>query len=271
VLLPGDVESLIGAARTSLAAASLRDAHEHIQAAYHLAPENGDVLLVMGEIFARQGKLDKALQSFDRALKRSEFPLPIHVARSRLLLQIGRGEQAVTTLKAAVAQDPESGAGWAALSEIQEAAGSLPEAVDAAGRAVQLAPRQTSHRLQLGRLCRKTGQLDRALDELLRAQLTGYSDGQVSFELGRIYEERREFKRSLDAYQRTIDLDSSNGEAHFRAGLVLKQIKAYPQAGKMLKRAVELNPKDADALHQLAAVRALELVHGGLSQQVVAP
>jgi len=271
VLLPGDVESLIGAARTSLAAASLRDAHEHIQAAYHLAPENGDVLLVMGEIFARQGKLDKALQSFDRALKRSEFPLPIHVARSRLLLQIGRGEQAIATLMAAVAQDPESGAGWAALSEIQEAAGSLPEAVDAAGRAVQLAPRQTSHRLQLGRLCRKTGQLDRALDELLRAQLSGYSDGQVSFELGRTYEERREFKRSLDAYQRTIDLDSSNGEAHFRAGLVLKQIKAYPQAGKMLKRAVELNPKDADALHQLAAVRALELVHGGLSQQVVAP
>jgi hypothetical protein len=39
----------------------------------------------------------------------------------------------------------------------------------------------------------------------------------------------------------------------------------------MLKRAVELNPKDPDALHQLAAVRALELVHGGLSRQVVAP
>jgi tetratricopeptide (TPR) repeat protein len=85
-----------------------------------------------------------------------------------------------------------------------------------------------------------------------------------------VYEERREFKRSLDAYQRTIDLDSSHGEAYFRAGVVLKQIKAYPQAGKMLKRAVELNPKDPEALHQLAAVRALELVHGGIAQQVVA-
>lgn len=270
-LLPGDVESLIGAARASLAAGSLRQAHEHIQAAYHLAPENGDVLLVMGEVFSRQGKLDKALQSFDRALKRSQSPLPIHVARSRLLLQIGRGEQAVATLKTAVAGDPDADAGWAALAEIEEAAGGLPEAVDAAARAVQLAPRQTSHRLQLGRLCRKTGQLDRALDELLRAQSTGHLDGHVSFELGRIYEDRREFKRSLDAYQRTIDLDSSNGAAHFRAGLVLKQIKAYPQAGRMLKRAVELNPKDPEALHQLAAVRALELVHGGISRQVVAP
>jgi predicted Zn-dependent protease len=144
----------------SLAASSLREAHEHIQAAYHLAPENGDVLLVMGEVFARQGKLDKALQSFDRALKRSEAPLPIHVARSRLLLQIGRGEQAVATLKAAVADDPESVAGWAALSQIEDAAGNLSEAVDAAGRAVQIAPRQTSHRLQLG------GELDLAIEAL---------------------------------------------------------------------------------------------------------
>jgi tetratricopeptide (TPR) repeat protein len=134
---------------------------------------------------------------------------------------------------------------------------------------VLLAPHGLGRRMQLGRLCRKAGQLDRALDELLHAQTAGHYDGALSFEIGRVYEDRREFKRSLDAYQRTIDLDSSHGPAHFRAGVVLKQIKAYPQAGKMLKRAVELNPRDPEALHQLAAVRALELVHGGMAQQAV--
>jgi hypothetical protein len=39
-------------------------------------------------------------------------------------------------------------------------------------------------------------------------------------------------------------------------------LKAYPQAGQMLKRAAELAPVDRDVMHQLAAVRALELVHG---------
>ena len=268
-LLPGDIDCLVSSARASLLAGDARQAHEHIQAAYHLAPESADVLLVIGEIFARQGKFDRALQAFDRALKRTDDRLPIHIARGQLLVQIGRGGQAVDMLKAAVAQDPESAPGWAALAELQEAAGSLPEAVDAAARAVQFAPDAVTHRLVLGRLCRKTGQLDRALDELQRAQIAGHSDSRVSFELGRIYEERREFKRSLDAYQRVIDQEASHGEAHFRAGLVLKQIKAYPQAGKMLKRAVELNPKDPEALHQLAAVRALELVHGGITHQVV--
>ncbi len=270
-LLPGDVETLVAAARASLGLDEVRQAHQHAQAAYHAAPEDSDVLQVLGEVFARQGKLDRALQSFDRALKHAVDPLPVHVARSRLLVHIGRAEQAVATLKSALAQAPESDAGWGALAEIEEAAGNLPEALDASSRAVLLSPHSLGHRMQLGRLCRKAGQLDRALDELLHAQAAGRTDGSLSFEIGRVYEDRREFKRSLDAYQRTIDLDSSHGEAHFRAGVVLKQIKAYPQAGKMLKRAVELNPKDPEALHQLAAVRALELVHGGIAQQAVAP
>ncbi len=88
-------------------------------------------------------------------------------------------------------------------------------------------------------------------------------------ELGQVYEDRREYKRSLDSYQRAIELDTDSAPAHFHAGLVLKNIKAYPQAGHMFQRAVELNPKDPDALHQLAAVRALELVHGGIAQQAV--
>ncbi len=269
-LLPGDVETLIGAARACLASGEVRQAHQHTQAAYHIAPDDSEVLQVLGEVFARQGKLDRALQSFDRALKRAVDPLPVHVARSRLLVNIGRPDQAVAALKNAIALAPESDAGWAALAEIEEAAGHLSEALDASTRAVQLSPHGLDHHMQLGRLCRKAGQLDRALDELLHAQTAGRNDGALSFEIGRVYEDRREFKRSLDAYQRTIDLDSSNGEAHFRAGVVLKMIKAYPQAGKMLKRAVELNPRDPEALHQLAAVRALELVHGGIAQQAVA-
>jgi tetratricopeptide (TPR) repeat protein len=70
----------------------------------------------------------------------------------------------------------------------------------------------------------------------------------------------------LDAYQRAIEIDPALASAHFRAGLILKDLKAYGQAARMFKRAVELAPTDSEALHQLAAVRALELVHGGIAQ-----
>jgi tetratricopeptide (TPR) repeat protein len=88
-------------------------------------------------------------------------------------------------------------------------------------------------------------------------------------ELGRVHEDRRELDHALDAYERAISLNQSSAEAHFRAGLVLKNLKAYAQAARMFKRAVDLNPKDPETFHQLAAVHALELVHGGLMQTAV--
>jgi hypothetical protein len=39
----------------------------------------------------------------------------------------------------------------------------------------------------------------------------------------------------------------------------------------MFQRAVELNPEDSDALHQLAAVQALALVHGNFNASAVTP
>ncbi len=51
--------------------------------------------------------------------------------------------------------------------------------------------------------------------------------------------------------------------------MILKKMKAYPEAGLMLKQAASLNPHDPDILHQLAAVRALELVHGQILQPAV--
>jgi tetratricopeptide (TPR) repeat protein len=101
------------------------------------------------------------------------------------------------------------------------------------------------------------------LDELTQAEAILPTSPKIPLELGRIFEIRRDTTRALEAYQRALALDPECSEAHFRAGVLLKERKAYAQAGQLLKRAVELNPKNPDLMHQLAAVRALELVHGG--------
>jgi len=51
--------------------------------------------------------------------------------------------------------------------------------------------------------------------------------------------------------------------------LILKVLKSYGQAADMFEKVVSINPLDPDALHQLAAVRALQLVHGGLEEEAV--
>ncbi|MEW6566991.1 MAG: tetratricopeptide repeat protein [Chloroflexota bacterium] len=267
-LSPSDARCLVGAARAAAALGKSRLAIERAQAAARLAPTDPDVLLGLGEILARQGKVEKALQAYDQALAHGQR-LPVTLARARLLIQVGRAGEAALDLKHLLDHQPDSDVTWAALAEACAAARHTEEALQAAARAVRLAPRSISHRLLLSRLCRESGQLDRALKEIKEAQASSPAHPAIFAELGRIYHERRELSQALDAFQHAISLDQTSTEAHFQAGLIYKQLKAYAQAGRMFKKAVELNPKNAEAFHQLAAVNALELVHGGLVHPAV--
>ncbi|UCF60555.1 MAG: tetratricopeptide repeat protein [Anaerolineaceae bacterium] len=268
-LSPDDAHSLIGSAHSALALGHHRQAIERAQAALRIAPDDFEVLLGMGKIFAAQGKNEKALDVYDKALDYATNPLDVQLARSKLLIQVGHPEQAEASLRKALDANPDDHRAWAALAEACEAANHFEAGLEASSHAVRYSPRNVSYRLQLGRLARIAGQLDLALDEIAQAQSISPSDHRLALELGKIHEARREDDLSLNAYTQAISLDPNNDEAHYRAGLVLKRLKEYRRAASMIERAVELNPRDPKVLHQLAAVRALELVHGGTLNSAV--
>ena len=85
-----------------------------------------------------------------------------------------------------------------------------------------------------------------------------------------VHEARREPNKALAAYQRAIAINPEDAEALFRASMLLKQQKAYEAAAEFLERAAKLDATNAETHQQLAAVRALQLVHGGIEAQAVA-
>lgn len=266
VLLPDEAQVWVGAALAAHREGNLRRATELIQTASRLEPENVKVLMAQGEIFAAAGKHDKALQAYNAALVGLDDPLPAHLGRVGVMSRIGRNAEAIAEIERLQIEHADDERLWLALSQACEGNGDLPGALAAAEKAVELAPRLPAARVALGRLARKHGQLDRAIDVLTTFAPAG---AEAAIELGMAYEARREYGRALEQFQRAIALDPGSAAAHFHAGAVLRSIKDYPQASRMFERAVELDPKDADALHQLAAVRTLELVHGAIPLQAV--
>jgi tetratricopeptide (TPR) repeat protein len=266
---PEDAKSLIGAARAAHRLGNKTRARELSQAAYRLAPDDVQVLTGMAEIEAGLGKLEHALEFFDRALNSSEDQTDIYIARSKLLLQNKRPQEAIDALEQAASLTPDNDHVLSLLAAAYEDLGKYDQAMTVASRAHTIAPLRPIHRLQLGRISRKAGQLDRAVDELSRAEQDHSTDPAFPLELGKAYEARAEHRRALTSYQRAISLNPTLAEPHYRAGVLLKSQKAYAQACQMFERAAELDPNDADILHQLAAVRALSLVHGGITKSVV--
>lgn len=253
---------LIGAAMAAAAEGDRNAAEKHLRAAVQLDPQRPEVLLGQGEVLLQTGKSAAAMQAFEQALQGGADPATVYRAQSRLLLKQGQTEKALTPLRKALEVDPDNEASWHELALALEGQRDLAAADEAAARALKLAPRNPEYRLTLARIARRAGNLDRALEELRQARKSVPNDPRLAVEAGRVHEERREFSRALDAYREAIDMDATCLDAYYRAGLLLRTLKAYRRAGEMLKHAAELAPINSDVLHQLAAVRALELVHG---------
>lgn len=259
---PQDPLAHVGAATAAAAQGDRPSAEKHLRAAVQLDPERPEVLLGQGQVLLQTGKSAAAMQAFERALQAGADPAQVYRSQSKLLLQTGQSEQAVAPLRKALELDPQDDSSWHELALALEAQSDLAAADEAVGQALRAAPRNPEYRLTLARVARRSGNLDRALEELRTARKLVSNDPRPVVEVGLVHEERREYSRALDAYREAIEIDGACLEAYYRAGLLLRTLKAYRRAGEMLKHAAELAPINQDVLHQLAAVRALELVHG---------
>jgi tetratricopeptide (TPR) repeat protein len=261
-LAPIDIDSLVGSAKASIARGDKVQANERLSAAVQQAPNDSRVLLGAGHVSAGLGDFEAAMSSFEQALQAGADPNVVRRGESKVLAQQGKYSKAAAAMQETLNSDPTDHRLWHELAEALEAGSDLNGADKAMSEAIRISPANPEYRLGLGRISRKSGNLDRAIEELRQAESADSEDPRIPIEAGLVYEDRREFTRALESYLKAVEIDSYSLQAHYRAGILLRTLKAYRKAGEMLKRAAELAPANQEVIHQLAAVRALELVHG---------
>jgi tetratricopeptide (TPR) repeat protein len=261
-LAPTDIDSLVGSAKASIALGDKGQAEERLNAAIQKAPSDARVLLGAGHVSAGSGEFEAAMSSFEQALQAGADPSVVRRGESKVLVQQGKFSEAAAAMQETLNSDPTDHRLWHELAEALEAGSDLSSADQAISQAIRISPANPEYRLGLGRISRKSGNLDRAIEELRHAESEDPEDPRIPVEAGLVYEDRREYTRALDSYLKAVEIDSNSLQAHYRAGILLRTLKAYRKAGEMLKRAAELAPANQEVMHQLAAVRALELVHG---------
>jgi tetratricopeptide (TPR) repeat protein len=261
-MAPSDPVIRIGAARAAQASGDSRAANGHLRVALERGSEMPEVLLGHGKLLTQAGDVRAAVRAFEQALQAGADPAEVFRNQSKLYLQSGEAEKAKQALHSALESEPDDDRLWHDLSMTFESQGDMNAADEAVCEAIRISPLNPEYRLTLARISRRAGNLDRAIEELQKGRQRSPNDPRFPVEIGMVHEDRREYSRALDAYREAIELDTDCLEAFYRAGLLLRTLKAYRRAGEMLKHAAELAPINKDVLHQLAAVRALELVHG---------
>src|SRR5438128_7588721 len=191
-----DSSRLAGAAYSS---GDLASAKAHFEEAVAQNPDDPDAINGVGQILARQGRVDEAIQRFTRAIQLAPNKWTYHFNLAHAEGQLGHWDNAIAEYRTAAGLFPQDYATQYNLAMALHKKGDDEGAVGEFKRAIELAPSEASFHLSLGISLEKTGKVADAqreyaqyLDmepsapeaEKLKAHIQALASGQTATQAG---------------------------------------------------------------------------------------
>jgi len=247
----------------STKAATAAEAEKHLRAAIALREDFPEAWDRLGQALGHQQRFAEAEVAFARAL---EFRPTFTVARvNRAMVQVGAGRtnDALSTLRDAVARDTNTPIAWQSLSRLLTAVGERKEAAEAAERLAQLRPRLFAARVMAAEAWQRANDPDRAAPHWLEAVRINPENVQARYflavELGR----EGQFEVSAEQFREVIRRQPGLAPAHLNLGVALIQLKRNAEALVAFEKAAELDPKDEKARTYVRSTRLMLQSGGG--------
>ena len=115
-------------------------------------PDRGELALALGDLHARAGAWQEALEVYEDLLHRGVAPPGLQGAVAAAYQQLGQSPQALAAFQLAVLQMPADPRLWNGLAAAAASVGDLVEARRATARVLELDPDNTHARANLERL-----------------------------------------------------------------------------------------------------------------------
>ncbi|HSF67537.1 MAG TPA: tetratricopeptide repeat protein [Nitrospiraceae bacterium] len=227
----------------------------------------------------RQPEAELAIRS---GLERAPESSVGHYHLGRMLLDAGKGEEAVASFERAIAANASFEPAYLALASVYESRQAQDRAIAVLRKYLQsVNPRNRDIRHQLVRLYVATKDYQGArkelsdllaedpsdLDAQLRLALLYGEEKQYSKAiellnqilkarptelkirdyLGFLYEESKDTKKAIETYTFNVQLEPSYFEGHLHLGLLFYRLKQGPEAVTHLTKAITINPKQPEA------------------------
>jgi tetratricopeptide (TPR) repeat protein len=202
------------------------------------------------------GRFDRAEALLRQAEKDSPQDFAVLYRLGLVLLKLEKNAEASERLRRAVALNPESANAWLALAEARMREGSLPAAVEAAGRAAALATgnnavqqAQTAFRMRAMDAYIERAEPDKAIELGEKMTAAGGPDSAaVHHLLGRAYAMRKDPARAVAGYQQAIRADPGQAVYYAELARYFLEHRTPEPAVILLEDAVRRFPSDTEIL-----------------------
>ena len=209
-------------------------------------PQSLVVINLLGASLQGQGKLQEAVESFDKVIELKPDYAAAYSNRGAVLKELGQLEKAVENYNQAIQLQPDLAETYSnrgiALQELEQ----LVEAVESFNKAIQLKPDYTEAYSNRGATLQKLGQLDQAVENYDKAIQIQPDYAEAYYNRGNVLKELGQLEEAAENYDRAIQLKPDYAEAYSNRGLVLQDLGQLAEAVESYDKAIQLKPDYAE-------------------------
>lgn len=230
-------------------ASNIAQAHRIIE----LNPDHPGVYESAAWAYYREGRFEEAIDIAGEDLSRhpDTMACEVYQVMGMSQLRLNRPDEAVETLKRAVASDPKYGKAYSRLAKAQEETGQIDEAIVLYERAAELMPQYNPGLLELAGAYRTVGRVEDAVRLYERVLDINAFDVTAQLALAEIEIEKQQFAAAAARLATLLDWMPENTVARTNLGVAYEGLNRPDAAAEAYRDALERNEYAATALVNL--------------------
>jgi serine/threonine-protein kinase len=216
-------------------------------AALALRSQSLNVRLARGELLARSGRVDEAIDAYREIIRLKPDHAPTYSWLGHLLEGKGQLDEAATSFKDALRVDPNWPDAYWHLGDLLLKRGQWDAAATAFTTATRLRPDLADPPNKLGIALERLGRLDEALAAYREAVRRKPDWAVPHFNVGNVLNRKGRSAEAVVAFREAIRLDPNWAEAHNFLGGALDSTGDRDQAAAAFREAIRLKPDYVEA------------------------
>lgn len=207
------------------------------------APENADVLNMLGLIAAAKNEHNTAISYFYKALKNAKYPLPVYFNLAVSLEALGKHKEALEAYNNALKLSPQTKEIYNNMGAVYEKLGQTTDAIENYKKALEIDDNYVDALVNLAVLQKDEQELLRLSKKYPNAALPFYHLACLAYDKAN-FESALEFILQADLLENAHDIKNLAAQIHLK-------LEDKKQAVKYFHQALLLYPKSVDALVNL--------------------
>jgi len=207
----------------------------------------------IGNVYRRQGNLDKAISEFETALTIKPHP-KTYGNLGAVYRKNGDTLKALEEYKKAIELDPENAEPYFGLGLVYAGSGDFGNALDNYNRALELDPRYAEAYSNIGALYASRGDYERAAENYLSAIEANSMFIQAYYNLGVAYSQLGKNSEAIKAYEGAVEIHPSFTAARLNLGILYYGKNRIDDAVYEFEKVLEIDPGNASARSALGQI-----------------